>query len=208
MSPAAPGRRSQEERRSEAERRLLAAAAELIGEAGPSKVTLAAIGERAGYSRGLATFHFGSKPTLMRRLVDTVTENYRDALREERRSDSAMDELLGFVRAHFRLVAGLSAMHRARLALWADAVATPSTDIRPAMLAADREFRDELAKGIERAVAIGEFPATVSPSGLATVIATMLRGVALSSMLDDTVDLDACRTEIELLLTARLQENP
>ncbi len=32
----------------------------------------------------------------------------------------------------------------------------------------------------------------------------MLRGTALESLLDDQVDLEACRVEIEKLLTARL----
>jgi AcrR family transcriptional regulator len=76
-------RRTQGERRTEAERRLVAAAAELVGEIGPSRVTLANVGERAGYSRGLATHHFGSKGALMQRLVDTVTVQFREAIFEE-----------------------------------------------------------------------------------------------------------------------------
>jgi hypothetical protein len=32
----------------------------------------------------------------------------------------------------------------------------------------------------------------------------MLRGVALQSMLDDGVDLDACRAEVETMLIGRL----
>ena len=37
-------------------------------------------------------------------------------------------------------------MNRARLVLWADAVASDSDDVRPAMIAADREFREEIKK--------------------------------------------------------------
>ena len=68
-SPSSPPRRTQEERRTEAEQRLLAAAAQLISETGPASMTLAKVGERAGYSRGLATHHFGSKAALMQRGV-------------------------------------------------------------------------------------------------------------------------------------------
>lgn len=199
-------RRSQEERRAEAEQRLLEAAAALIGEVGPSRVTLATIGERAGYSRGLVSFHFGSKPALMERLVTTVTERYRDALLEERTSGSTMDELLGLVRAHFKLVSALSVMHRAGLVLWADAVATPTTDVRPAMLEADRLFRADITKGIERGIAAGECSPAVDPTALATVLASALRGIAHTAMLDDSVDLDACRTEVEQLLTGRFRQ--
>jgi AcrR family transcriptional regulator len=208
MSEAATGpRRTQDERRSEAERRLLEAAAELIGENGPARVTLATIGERAGYSRGLATHHFGSKGAMMQRLVDAVTAQFRESIIDESRSDSPMDEVLGLVRTYFRVLSDLQPVNRARLVLWADAVATGSPDVRPAMVSADREFREEIAKRIQRGVAAGQIPASLEPQGLATVIIAMLRGVALQSLLDDQVDLDAARSEIEQLLATRLQKD-
>ena len=63
--------RTQAVRRAEAEQRLVAAAADMVGEVGPSRVTLASVGERAGYSRGLATHRFGSKGALMQRLSNS-----------------------------------------------------------------------------------------------------------------------------------------
>lgn len=197
-------RRSQEERRAESERRLLSAAAELIGEVGPSKVTLADIGERAGYSRGLATHYFGSKGAMIERLLDSVTVEFREEVFAQSASGSARDEALGLVRAYFHSLKHLRSANRARLVLWADAVATGSPDVRSAMVASDRDFRDELAERIERGVAAGQYDASVDPSGLATVLVGMLRGIGLQSMLDDGIDLDACRTEVERLLTGRL----
>ena len=199
-------RRTQEERRAEAERRLVQAAAELVGEIGPARVTLANVGERAGYSRGLATHHFGSKGALMQRLVNAVTLQFREEIFEQSQSDSAMDEGLGLVRTYFHVLHNLQPVNRARLVLWADAVASDSPDVRPAMIAADREFREAITKTLSRGVASGEFPTSVDPAGLATVIVAMLRGVALQWLLDDGIDLDACRSEIEQLLTHRLQE--
>jgi AcrR family transcriptional regulator len=198
-------RRTQEERRTEAEQRLLAAAAELIAEVGPSGITLANVGERAGYSRGLATHHFGSKGAMMQRLVDSVTYGFREQVFVESASDTVLDQALGLVRAYFHELAQARPANRARLVLWADAVATGSPDVRPAMLAADREFREAITKTLQRGVSGGEFPASVDPPGLATVIIAMLRGVALQAVLDDQVDLEACRKEIERLLKDRLQ---
>jgi hypothetical protein len=111
---------------------------------------------------------------------------------------------MGLVRAYFQALEHPKPAGRARLMLWADAVATGSPDVRTPMVASDREFRDELAKRIERGVASGEFAADVDPAGLATVIVGMLRGVALQSMLDDDVDLDACRAEVEQVLRRRI----
>lgn len=195
---------TQEARRAEAERRLLDAAAELIGEGGPSQLTLAAIGERAGYSRGLVTHHFGSKDALMQRLVNAVTEQFREALTDGTGAESATEQLLRLVRTYFEVIADLPPINRARLVLMADAVARSSPDVRPAMASSTRTFRTSVARGIERGVASGELPGSIDPQGLAAVIIGMLRGVAFQSMLDDELDLDACRKEIEQLLTDRL----
>jgi len=197
--------RTQEQRRIEAEHRLVRAAAELVGEIGPGKVTLANVGERAGYSRGLATHHFGSKGALMQRLVDAVTSQFRDAMVEESQSDSPIDQLRQLVDFYFHQLSDLQPVNRARLVLWADAVAGPSEDVRPQMVSADREFREEIEKRIEMAVTAGAVKADVDPHGLATVIIAMLRGVALQRLLDSQVDLVAAHSEIEQLLTTRLQ---
>ena len=205
MSDVSGMRRTQEERRSEAERRLITAAAELVAEIGPSRVTLANVGERAGYSRGLATHHFGSKGALMQRLVETVTHQFREALIDQQRSADALDELRALIGIYFDVVSDLQPVNRARLVLWAEAVTTPSEDIRPAMVSADREFREEIEKRLRLAVSGGQIAASVNAHGLATVIIAMLRGVALQSLIDDHVDLAAAREEIEQLVTARLQ---
>ena len=196
--------RTQEQRRIEAERRLVGAAAELVGEVGPARVTLANVGDRAGYSRGLATHHFGSKGALMQRLVEVVTAQFRDAIAEESQSDSPLDQLRQLIDFYFRVIADIAPVNRARLVLWADAVAGPSEDFRPQMISADREFREEIEKRIRLAVSADEVNAAVNPDGLATVIVAMLRGVALQHVLDDAVDLTAAKGEVEQLLMARL----
>jgi hypothetical protein len=72
------------------------------------------------------------------------------------------------------------------------------------MIAADREFREEIEKRIELAVGAGDVTRSVDPQGLATVIIAMLRGVALQCMLDDQVDLFAARREVVQMLASRL----
>jgi len=201
-----PERRTQEERRGEAERRLVEAAAAMVSEAGPAKVTLANVGERAGYSRGLASHHFGSKRALMQRLVESVTYQFREALFDQQESSDALGELGTLIDIYFDVVSDLQPINRARLVLWADAVANPSEDIRPAMVNADQEFREEIEKRLRQAIAMGQVPETVNAHGLATVIIAMLRGVALQSLIDDQIDLAAARFEIAQLLLNRLHK--
>jgi AcrR family transcriptional regulator len=199
-------RKTQEERRGEAERRLIDAAAAMVSEAGPARITLANVGERAGYSRGLASHHFGSKAALMQRLVESVTHQFREALFDQQQSSDVLSELGNLIDIYFSVVSDLAPINRARLVLWADAVANPSDDIRPAMVNADQEFRDETEKRLRQAISTGQVPETVDARGLATVIIAMLRGVALQSLIDDHIDLAAARLEIEQLLFTRLQK--
>jgi AcrR family transcriptional regulator len=182
-------------RRTEAEQRLVAAAADMVGEVGPSRVTLANVGERAGYSRGLATHHFGSKGALMQRLVEAVTHQFREAMFDRGESEDATTELRTLIGIYFDVVTDLQPVNRARLALWADAVANPDEETRSRMVAADREL----------AATAGEILRAIDPHGLATVIIAMLRGVALQSLIDDRIDLAAARSEVEALLIHRLQ---
>ena len=60
----APQTLTQAERTAISDRAMLDAAIELVLEHGTEKTTLAMIGEKAGYSRGLATYRFGSKAGL------------------------------------------------------------------------------------------------------------------------------------------------
>jgi len=198
------GPRTQEVRRAEAERRLITAAAEMVAEVGPSNVTLANVGERAGYSRGLATHHFGSKGALMQRLVEAVTHQFRDAIFDQRDTDDPVTELRTLIGIYFDVITDLHPVNHARLVLWADAVANPAEDTRARMVAADREFREEIEKRIQVAITAGQLPGTVRAHGLATVIVAMLRGVALQALIDDDVDLVAARSEVEALLIHRL----
>lgn len=57
-------------------RRLLEAAGELIAERGYEQASLAAIGERAGYSRGLVTTRFGTKEGLLTVLMERITSDW------------------------------------------------------------------------------------------------------------------------------------
>jgi AcrR family transcriptional regulator len=63
------GRRSQEERTAESTQRLIDAAIALIAEKGFNKTTTAEIGERAGYSRSMVQFRYGTKDAFLESLL-------------------------------------------------------------------------------------------------------------------------------------------
>ena len=71
-----PVRRTQEQRTALSDRLLVGAAIALLIERGIAGTTLNAIGERAGYSRGLVTHRFGSKAGLLAHVHDTVASHW------------------------------------------------------------------------------------------------------------------------------------
>lgn len=82
MSEAAvPVKRTQGERVALSQRRMTQAAIRLLTEQGIAGATLAAIGERAGYSRGLATQRFGSKAGLLAYVHDTLAAEWIGRMR-------------------------------------------------------------------------------------------------------------------------------
>src|SRR5881398_3453227 len=75
-------RRTQQQRRDQAETALLNAAAELAVEHGVRSLTLARVGERAGYSRGIVTHHFGGKQALVERLARATQTGFVPGLED------------------------------------------------------------------------------------------------------------------------------
>ena len=68
-------RRSQQQRRSETEQRVLAAAMALIAERGSRGVSLAEVGRLAGYSSGIVSHHFGGKQQLLAAVVKPLSSS-------------------------------------------------------------------------------------------------------------------------------------
>src|ERR1700734_3541086 len=97
MNPKARSgtRRSQGERRREAERRLLQAAERIVAEQGLERFTLAEVGEAAGYSRSLPAHYFGSKEGLVGALATEIVNGFgRSAARTEKHP-AGLERLLG-----------------------------------------------------------------------------------------------------------------
>lgn len=70
-------RRTQAERTALSDKRMFDAALALISEHGVGNTTLREIGERAGYSRGLANSRFGSKEQFLDELISCIHETWQ-----------------------------------------------------------------------------------------------------------------------------------
>lgn len=173
MPDQSPARRTQRERREEAERKVLAAATALIAQHGSRALTLAEVGQAAGYSRGIVSHHFGSRENLLRAVVrDARTFPLPDP------DNSAADWLAGLVRAYLENVAGRRPSARAFLQMWGEAIAADPV-LMPLYAEEDAGFRRLVADKVREGHGDGSVRADADPEAMAVFLVGLLRGIAL-----------------------------
>ncbi|WP_410643803.1 TetR/AcrR family transcriptional regulator [Amycolatopsis sp. lyj-346] len=185
-------RRTQQERREQAEAALLAAAAELVVEQGVRSLTLARVGERAGYSRGIVTHHFGGKQALVERLARATQAGFVPGLDD---LPPGLDRLLRLIDGYLGELGRIGAFNRAFLLLWAEAATQP--ELAPIFRERDAAFRADLREDVEAGIADGTIDAGVGADEVATAVVGQLRGIALQRLLDPAgVDPEALRRSV------------
>jgi AcrR family transcriptional regulator len=185
-------RRSQTERRDEAEQRLFSAAVALIAERGLERLTLAEVGEAAGYSRGLPAHYFGSKAGLIVTLAERLVEDFGRALDRVEHHDLGLARLLGTVRFYLNSAMREPVGARALYVLLSEAVSNPLIRDQIARLNARsaRAFEVNLVAAIQA----GEVRSGIDPAAQANLILAALRGaVSLWLLAPDGVDLPQVR---------------
>jgi AcrR family transcriptional regulator len=175
---------SQRERSERSTRALLDAAGEVIADVGYENMTLAAVGERAGYSRGLVTARFGSKENLLRALVERMTAGWthRNVLPRTagRPGLDGVVTLLDAIRAQAQ--EDPRAL-RVLYALMFEALG-PNPDLRAHFVEFHHIFRNDIARMLRKGIRDGSIRRDVDPAAESVCIVGGLRGVAYQWALD------------------------
>lgn len=185
-------RRSQAERRDESERRLLAAAAELVVERGIGAATFENIGARAGYSRGLATQRFGSKQGLIEALIDQLQHRMADILNARHVDElSGLEAVLTFVDAHLTTLEQDREL-RAYFVLLAASVADLS-ELRGPFVQAHKDVERRLEALFLKGEAEGSVRPGLDADAAALMVGSLLFGLSMQLLLDPAMALDPIR---------------
>ena len=201
LDKAAPGptprtRRKQHERVAESDGRMMAAALRLIGERGYRGTSLAAIGEAAGYSRGLVHERYGSKSGLLWALVKQILRTWNEESRARDRqrgaggtaphaphaAHSAIDALCDLLDNHHRAVFEDRGI-RTFYALMFEALG-PTPDLLPEFQQLHRRFRADIERIIRAGVKAGTIRAGVDARAQAALLLAAQRGLAFQWLLD------------------------
>jgi AcrR family transcriptional regulator len=187
-------RRSQADRRDEAEQRLLAAAVRLVGERGLERITLAEIGEAAGYSRGLPAHYFGGRSGMVVSLVEHIIKGFGRALVRTEHHDPGLERLLGIVAFYFEQAGRDPIGSRALVVLLGEGLSNELVADRLAELNARSAGAFEV--NLTAAVAAGDVRADIDVKAQALLILATLRGVVGQWLLaPDEIDLPAVSAE-------------
>lgn len=98
------GPRTQAERTAQSDAAMIEAAKTLILERGTEKTTLQLIGERAGYSRGLASYRFGTKAGLYRAVGKSILRHWMSHLDRAVAGQVGIDAMSAAAEAYRRFI--------------------------------------------------------------------------------------------------------
>lgn len=173
MEELRSARRTQAERREDARQRVLLAATALVAVHGSRAVSLAAVGEAAGYSRGIVHHHFGSKAQLLEELI-----KFTQTFDVPADSATGLGRLTDFVAAYLSGLHERSPRSEAFLKLWTESAgAEPS--LAELFAERDAQFREVLAQYIVDGINDGSVRPDIDPQTAAVAIIGLLRGSAL-----------------------------
>jgi AcrR family transcriptional regulator len=202
-SPQPQPRRTQVERRTEAEQALLQAAVRLFASKGIDQTSLAEIGEEAGYGRGLVNYHFGSKAVLVERLAELAQRAFVEDL-VDLGAGHELETLLAIVDSYLALIRPDSTKARAFFTMWGAALPRDAA-LRPVFAVADARFRADVTTLVRAGQDARTIAAEVDPLGFAVTFVGLLRGIAAEFLVDpDGVDLDAASVACERFVRAAL----
>ena len=213
-SPAPrPPRRSHAQRREESERRMLDAALAIVARRGTLRMTLAEVGEAAGYSRGLPAHRFGSKAGLLQALAGYIGERFGQQRARGARPAAGLAAILGNIHFYFSRRGGAWTATRALMVMMSEVCmappAQPATDppAAPAAAKHDAGLRADVAaynrsalawfeQHLRTGMAQGEIAADTDPALTAVILLGAMRGVMQQWLVDGQIKLPAARDRL------------
>ena len=181
-------RLTQVERKEISDAKMLEAAVDLIVERGAGQVTLKDVGEKAGYSRGLAGYRFGNREGLFDFVLRSVGDEWLGELTQVTANSFGYKAIAAALDAHIKFCEDAPKHVEAFYRLWFDSMA-PDSQLKGVILGIHQRRRGDVVSWIEQAVGAGEVSATVDAGMLADHFTASVSGIVYHWMTDpDNLD--------------------
>ena len=196
MDASTRKRRTQEERREEAERRILEAATRIIGKTGVETFTLADVGEAAGYSRGLPAHYFKTKAGLLTAVVTYLAEHYFRRVTFQGRQRITTDDIVAEITSFIEVAKKNPLAAKAFITAMAGSLTNPAL-----AEAAQKHNTAIVAKyedGIRNGIKHGDIDSGIRAHSWAIMLMAATRGIVAQWLIrPKQVDLDLLRDDLE-----------
>ncbi len=180
--------KTQAERTALAERKMIDAAVDLLNHSGIQGTTLKAIGDRAGYSRGLATHHFGTKAALFRKLLREVSAAFVRELENRVGQLTGLEAFDAANDAHLQHILNRPDHLRAMYILWFGSM-DPGSGFKPNLSGFMHRQRESMAHWIRGGQQAGEIRPEIDADRMAEQLYAALIGINHQWLVDPALDL-------------------
>ncbi len=197
---------TQAERTAISDRAMVDAAIELILEHGTEKATLAAIGEKAGYSRGLATYRYGSKAGLFDEVCKSISRRWLEYLKEGVGDKIGVEAMSAALDAFYRFVTDMPREARVLQILYCGA-ASPKSEYRGTAANIHQRQQDDVVEWLRAGQAQGLIREDADAKSAAAQYIAYISGITYLWLINpDSIDFsqanEQMKTHLELSLSA------
>lgn len=174
---------TQAERSAISDKAMIEAAVELILERGTDKTTLQAIGEKAGYSRGLATYRFGSKAGLFDAVCKSISRRWLEYLKQGVGDETAIEAMCAALDAFLRFVTDAPRDARVLHILYCGA-ASPLSEYRQTSVSIHQRQQEDVVRWVRAGIANGTIRADADPATTAAQYIAYIGGMTYLWVID------------------------
>lgn len=176
-------RMTQAERTALSDARMLEAAKELIAEHGTHNTTLREVGEKAGYSRGLASNRFGSKEGLFSQLVRDFNRRWAEELRNTVGSSTGLPAFSAALDAVEYFLLNRSDEMKALYILWFESMSSHD-EVRQRLARNHTAYRRDAERWVREGISQGKIRNTIDPQCFAVEFASLIFGLIYQWLVD------------------------
>jgi AcrR family transcriptional regulator len=191
-----PTGRTQEQRREESVNGMVQAAIELIAEKGVSGLTMAEVGIKAGYSRGLAHLHFGSKDKLLSQCLEYLWRDFNVQRKKGAVDTTGINGIYSMVDAYTQRAEDAVKSIRAMFFIVLDSSVADSS-----LYGFVHDYNERIVAYAEfklnEAKSLGQVEQNVDAQSAAFIIMSLLRGISVHRL--NNASMDAGRVKDEIL---------
>lgn len=185
---------------------MLDAAIDLILERGTDGTTLQAIGEKAGYSRGLATYRFGSKAGLFDAVCKSISRRWLSYLNNGVGNQVGIDAMCVALDAFFQFISDFPRDARVLQILYCGA-ASPQSEYRQTSINIHQRQRDDVADWVRAGIREGSIRGDANPESVAAQYIAYISGMTYLWLINpESIDFRKANEDMKLHIRRSLQK--